>query len=122
VGAIVVAVVAPAGWQIASCEIANSELQEDLRDLASQNAARLGLSPASTDEDFRNAVVQRALNHGIRIEPDQVIVERTGTEDAPAVNLAANYTARIGFPGFGFSLHLNPRVEGKPLEPVRDAR
>jgi hypothetical protein len=122
VGAIVLAVAAPVGWQITSCEIANSELQEDLRDVASQNAARLGLTSARTDEDFRNGVVHKAMEHGIRIEPDQVIVERTGTQDAPAVNLRVNYTTSVGLPGFRFSLHFSPRAQGKPLESMRDAR
>jgi hypothetical protein len=121
-GVIAAALAVLLGWQFASCEIANSQLQEDLRDVASQNAARLGLSPASTDEDFRKTVVLKANEHGIHLEPDRVIVQRTGTEDAPAVNLAADYTASIGFAGIGFTLHFNPRAEGKPLERVRDAR
>ena len=114
--------VAPLGWQVASSEIANAELQEDLRDLASQNAARLGLSSASTDDDFRTRVVEKASAHGIRLNPDQVTVQRTGTEDAPAVNLAVDYAATIGFSGLGFALHFNPRAQGKPLELLREPR
>ena len=121
-GVIAAALAVPPVWQLVACEIANSQLQEDLHDLASQNAARLGLSPASTDDDFRKAVVLKANERGIHLEPDQVIVQRTGTEDAPAVNLAADYAATIGFAGIGFALHFTPRAEGKPLEPVRDAR
>lgn len=121
-GVIVVALAAPVGWQFASCEIANSQLQEDLRDLASQNAARSGLSPARTDEDFRNAIMQKAREHSIQLEPEQVTVQRVGTEDAPAVNLEVDYTASIGLPGFAFPLHFNARAKGKPLEPLRDAR
>lgn len=119
---IVVVLAAPLAWQIVSCEIANSELQEDLRDLASQNAARLGLSPANTDDDFRNRVVEKAREHGIRLEPDQVTVERTGSEDASAVNLSVDYKTTIGFSGLGFPLHFNPRAQGKPLAPLREPR
>lgn len=122
VALIVVTLAAPFCWQIASSEIANSELQEDLRDLASQNATRLGLSAASTDEDFRNRVVQEAGEHGIRLRADQVTVERAGTDDAPAVNLGAEYTVRIGMLGFSYEMHFQARAEGKPLEPLRDAR
>lgn len=122
VGVIVVALAAPVCWQLVSCEVANSQLQEDLRDLASQNAARLGLSPANTDEDFRDAVVQKAREHGIQLQPGQVTVQRVGTEDAPAVNLDVDYKVSIGLPGFAFTFHFNPRAEGKPLEPQRDAR
>ena len=122
VGVIAVALAAPLGWQIVSCEIANSELREDLGDLASQNAARLGLSRANTDDEFRNAIVQKAREHGIQLKPDQITVQRTGTEDAPSVNLGADYTAPIGFPGLTYALHFNLRAEGKPLERLRDAR
>lgn len=118
----VIALAAPFCWQIVSSEIANSELQEDLRTLASQNAARLGLSAPSSDNDFRNAVVEKAREHGIRLEPAQVIVQRTGTTDAPGTNLSADYTVMIGVPGFSYPLHFNPQAKGKPLEPVRDAR
>jgi hypothetical protein len=76
VGVIAVRLVAPLGWQVVSSEIANSELQEDLRDLASQNAARLALSPANTDEDFRNAIVPKAREHGIQLKPDQITAQR----------------------------------------------
>lgn len=119
---IVVLLAAPLAWQVVSSEIANSELQEDLRDLASENAARLGLSPANTDDDFRSRVIEKAKEHGIRLEPDQVTVERTGSEDAPAVNLSVDYKTAIGFSGLGFPLHFNPRAQGKPLVPLREAR
>lgn len=119
---IVVVLAMPLAWQVVSSEIANSELQEDLVDLASQNAARLGLSPTSTDDDFRSRIVEKASEHGIQLEPDQVSVERTGSEDAPAVNLSVDYKTTIGFSRLGFPLHFNPRAQGKPLVPLREAR
>ena len=48
------------GWPIASSELAYFELRADLRDIASQNSARIGLAPASTDEEIRAAVVRDA--------------------------------------------------------------
>ncbi|MGD1211809.1 MAG: hypothetical protein ABR973_10695 [Candidatus Acidiferrales bacterium] len=44
-GLAVLALAIIAGWPIASCELANLELREDLRDLAAQNGARIGLAP-----------------------------------------------------------------------------
>ena len=43
VGLAVLAMVVIAGWQIASCELANLALREDLRDIASQAGAYIGL-------------------------------------------------------------------------------
>ncbi len=44
-GLAVLAMAVVAGWPIASCELANLELREDLRDIAAQNAVRIGLAP-----------------------------------------------------------------------------
>jgi len=41
------------GWPIASCELSYFELCTDLCDIASQNSVRIGLAPASTDEEIR---------------------------------------------------------------------
>ena len=49
-GLAVVALSIIVGWQIASCELANLELQEDLRDLAAQTGAYIGLNSFNTDE------------------------------------------------------------------------
>lgn len=42
-GLAVLALAVAVGWQIASCEIANLELQADMRDIAAQVASRIGL-------------------------------------------------------------------------------
>lgn len=50
--ALVAAVVA--SWQIGSSELANIELQDDMRDIAAQTGSRIGLAQISSDEDLRN--------------------------------------------------------------------
>ena len=104
----VLAVVITAGWQIASCRLANQELQGDLRDLAAQAGAQIGLVSFNTDEDFRKAVIRDAQKYGIPLEPEQVTVQRTGTAQAPIIYLAADYTARVALFGFSFTLHFHP--------------
>jgi hypothetical protein len=44
-GLAVLALAVIACWQIGSCELADFELHEDLRDLAAQGGARIGLAP-----------------------------------------------------------------------------
>src|SRR5438046_3697898 len=96
------------GWRIASCELANIELREDMRDLAAQVGSRIGLTPQSTDEDFRRAVVRKAEEHEIQLEPEQVTVQRTGTDEAPIIYLAADYKVRVKLLGFSFTFHFTP--------------
>ena len=43
-GLAVLALAGVAGWRIASCELANIELREDMRDLAAQVGSRIGLT------------------------------------------------------------------------------
>jgi len=106
-GIAVLALAIIAGWQIASCELANSEFRGELRDLAAQAGARIGLNSFSTDEELRDAVIRKAKTHEIQIEPEQVTVERTGSGPEQIIHLAADYKMRVTLPGFSFSLHFH---------------
>jgi hypothetical protein len=44
---------ASTGWQIGASELAYSELQDELKDLASLNRAHIGLAAPSSDDDRR---------------------------------------------------------------------
>jgi hypothetical protein len=107
-GLAVLALAIIAGWQIASCELANLTLRGDLRDLAAQAGAYIGLVSFNTDEDFRNAVIRAAKSHDIQLEPEQVTVQRTGTVPAQSIYLAVDYKARVAMPGFSFTVHFHP--------------
>jgi hypothetical protein len=107
-GLVVLAVAIIAGWQIASCELANVELRDDLRDLAGQTGAHIGLVPFKTDEDFRNVVIREAKKYGIQLEPGQVTVQRAGTPQVPIMYLAADYKVPVTLPGYSFTLHFHP--------------
>jgi hypothetical protein len=107
-GLAVLALAFVVGWQIGSSELAYFELRADLRDIASQNATRIGLAPASTDEEIRAAVVRDARKYEIPLEPEQVTLQHTGTAEAPALYLAAGYDVHIKLPGYSFTLHFTP--------------
>jgi uncharacterized protein (DUF58 family) len=107
-GLAVLALAGVAGWRIASCELAYFELREDMRDLAAQVPSRIGLTPQNTDEEFRSAVIRRAEEHEIRLEPEQVTVRRTGKAEAPIMYLAADYRVRVKLLGFSFAFHFTP--------------
>jgi hypothetical protein len=107
-GLAVLALAIIAGWQIGSCVLANLELQVDLRDLAAQAGARIGLVSFSTDDELRDAVIRKAKSHEIPLEPEQVTVQRTGTSEAPVIYLVADYKVRVMLFGRSFTLHFNP--------------
>ena len=110
----IVALAAIVGWQVAACELANIELRDDMKDLASQLGGRIGFTPPSSDEDFRQAVIAHALKYGIELTPQQVTVVRSGTGVAADIYLAADYTAAIHLPGLNFALHFTPSAGRKP--------
>ncbi len=107
-GVIVFILAVIAGWQIGSSVLANVELQDDMRDLASQLGASIGYSPLSSDEDLRNSVIRKAIEHGIVMKPSQVTVQRMVSGDKTTIYLAADYTVLIHMPGFSFTLHFTP--------------
>src|SRR5271156_2366554 len=114
VGIAVLALVVSAGWQIASCELANRQLEEDMRDLASRNAERIGLSAPTTDDDLRNSVIHDAKELDIPLDPNQVTVQHAGEGKSSAVHLSADYTARVRLLGFSFAFHFTPSSDRPP--------
>lgn len=99
---------ASAAWQITACYVDNSELQSDMKDLAVQNGARIGLSSFSTEEDLRNAVIAKAKEDGVPLAPGEVTVHRSLTPEMLEISLAADYRARVQLPGFSFPVHFTP--------------
>jgi hypothetical protein len=114
VGILVLALAVSAGWQIAANDLANRQLEENLRDLASRNAEHIGLSAPTTDDDLRNSVIHDAKELDIPLDPDQVTVLHTGEGKSSAVHLTADYTARVRLPGFSFTLHFTPSSDRTP--------
>jgi hypothetical protein len=106
-------------WQIASCELANFELHEDLRDLAPQRSAQIGLTSPSTDEDIRTTVIRYAAEHQIPLDRDQVTVQRTGTAQEPVIFIVVDYRVLVKLPGYSFNLHFTPTsAKGNTAWPI----
>ena len=114
VGIAILALAGNAGWQIASNELANRQLEEDLRDLASLNAEHIGLTGPATDDDLRNSVVHDAKGLDIELDPSQVTVQHTGEGKSSAVHLAADYTVRVRLLGFSCNFRFTPSSERTP--------
>jgi hypothetical protein len=106
-GFVAVALVVAAGWPIASCELANIELHDDLRDIAADKAAKIGLAAPNSDDDLRDSVIRAARAYDIQLEPEEVTVRHTGTVEVPSLYLAADYTVRVRPLGVPFVLHFS---------------
>ena len=101
-------------WQIVSCELAERQLQEDLRDLSVQGGARIGLTAPSSDDDLRGVVIAKAKQYDILLQPNQITVTRAPDGQFPAFYLAADYTVPVHLLGLSFSLHFTPSSNAKP--------
>ena len=113
-GIAVLALAVSAGWQIASNELANRQLEEELRDLASLNAEHIGLTGPATDDDLRNSVIHDAKGLDVVLDPSQVTVQHTGEGKSSAVHLAADYTARVRLFGFWLTFHFTASSDRMP--------
>jgi hypothetical protein len=102
-----------AGWQIGAWELANINLQEDMRDLASQAGAHIGVVVPLTDEDLSRAIARKARDHGIELKPTEVTVRRTNTGETSSLYLAANYTVPVNLGLVSFRLHFTPSSDKK---------
>lgn len=96
------------GWAVGGAEIANANLQEEMRDLAAQGGAQIGLVEPSTDDDIRNTVAGKAQTHGIALKPEQVIVQRTVSGEKSQLHIAVHYSVSVNCWLFSLNLHFAP--------------
>jgi len=99
-------------WQIGSSEVANLNFQEDIRDVASQAGARVGVVvPPSSDEVVIQTIIRKAKEHGIELRADQVTVRRTQLGEDSILHLSADYTVPVKLFFVSLSLHFAPASE-----------
>lgn len=99
-------------YQFAAPELANIEFQDDLHDFSTQMSSRIGLTSPRSDEELRQIIIRRAEKYDIMLEPKQVTVKRSGTDQAPVFFLAVDYTVTINLPGYTVILHYSPTSAG----------
>ncbi len=102
------AVAALGGWKAGLSQVENMQFQDDLHDLAGQVGIGATYKSPRSDDDFRDAVIRKAQEHGIDLNADQVTVRRDGSGMAATMYLAADYTVAVKVPGRMFYLHFTP--------------
>ena len=110
-GLLIFLLVFSTAWQIASCQLANYELKDDLKDIAAMGGSRIGVMAGSSDDELRETVNRRAAGHDIHLARTQILVQRGGTEENPTVFLVVKYRARIVFPGASLVFHFRSTSE-----------
>jgi hypothetical protein len=103
------------GYRVALSELANIELQDDMKDIASQMGTRIGYAAYGSDDALRAAVLQRAEKRGIELEPNQVTVEHMGSGYSATIYLAVDYTVLVDVPGIVVKLHFTPATDRRLL-------
>jgi hypothetical protein len=107
-GLAVFVLVGTAAWQIGACEVANTNLQDDLRDMGAQVGTHIGMVTPNSDEEMNRAVIHKAKEHGVELSPVQVMVRRIGSGERTTFYLAADYTVPVNLGLFSFQLHFTP--------------
>jgi hypothetical protein len=94
-----------AAWQIGAWEVANTNLQDDLRDMGAQAGTHIGVVAPNSDEEMNRAVIRKAKEHGLDLSPVQVTVRRIGSGERTTFDLAADCTVPVNLGLFSFRLH-----------------
>lgn len=112
IGLAILLCIVAVGWQIASAELSNIELHDDLSEIAAQNSSNIGLAAPKTDDQVREDVVSAAAECGIHLQPDDVRLQRITITRPYSVNitrfeLAVSYTTHVRLLLWSFDLHFD---------------
>ena len=108
------AIVLPLGsaaWQFGASKVANMNLQEEMRDMASQAGSHIGVVTPLSDDELTRSIILKTKDHGIELQPDQVTVRRANAGERSTLYIAADYTVPVNLLLFSFSLHFTPTSE-----------
>ena len=92
-------------WQIAACYMAKTALQSEMDYLTAQLDLKTGLTRPLSEDELRNAVIEKAKEQGVELEPQQVTVEKTVTSDKSVIHLAVDYDGRVNVIVYSFRPH-----------------
>jgi hypothetical protein len=94
-----------AAYQVGSVYLANVELQSDLKDLSSLTGTRIGLVDPRSPDQIRDQVIEHAAEHGIRLEPEQINVDRNGEGKDGTIYISTAYDANMSVFGYRWTIH-----------------
>ena len=106
-GLAILAIAVWIGWQLASIKLNNIEFRDDLRDIATQRGANIGLVGPKTEEEIRGQVVRAAAEHGFDLPPDQVALQQYTDLSKRQIwyDITVDYTARLNLLVYSRNFH-----------------
>ena len=109
IGFVAIGALIYAGFQIIPPELTNYSFNDDIKTIAFMASS----NPHQTDQEVLDAVMKKAQEHNIPLQPEQVTVQRINTPGAPAVYVAADYSVLVTLPGYSLTLHFTPSSGNK---------
>ena len=106
-GLAILAIAVWIGWQVASIKLNNIEFHDDLRDIALQRGANIGLVGPKTEDEIRGQVVRAAAEHGIDLQPDHVTLVQYIDLSKREIwyDISVDYTVRLNLLVYSRNLH-----------------
>lgn len=105
-GLLVVVAAFYSAWMMLPPYINNYQFQDDI-----QSAALLESYSTKSEQDIRNALAKKAAEYGIPLQPEQINVQRSGSE----LSIWADYTVHIELPVFPLDLKFHPATKNKRI-------
>ncbi len=87
---------------------ANYEFEDAIKSEALQSTYS-----TRSEEDIREAVIKEAHNCDIPLTPKQVHVSRVGNFGNGSLNIEAEYSVPIDFPGYSTTIEFHPSTKNK---------
>ncbi len=70
---------------------------------------------SKNEEEIRQIIYKKATDMEIPITPQQITVERTGSQGTGSLFIDASYTVHVNLPGYPFDLPLHATTKNKGL-------
>ena len=68
-----------------------------------------------TEDEIRQIIYKKATDMDIPISPQQITVQRTGSQGSGSLLIDASYTVRVNLPGYPFDLPLHAGTKNQGI-------
>jgi hypothetical protein len=93
-------------WMLLPPYVHDYQFQDDVR-----NEALINSYNNKSEQDIRNTLAKKAAEYDIPLKPEQINVQRNGTE----LSIWADYTVHVELPGFPLDLRFHPATKNKRI-------
>jgi hypothetical protein len=98
------------GIQVVPPYFTNYQFEDELN-----NAALTATYSTKSEEDIRILVYNKAKEMEIPITPDEIKVQRLGSQGTGTLAIEADYTVPVNLPGYSTDLHFHAATKNKGI-------